>query len=72
MQNIAYLEDRVRVAQGRPQLYGTQFDDPGVNFGPKEVQDRINLDKRRLKVGLSSFADYQELMYETYGIPKRD
>lgn len=23
--NIAYLEDRVRVAQGKPQLYGTQF-----------------------------------------------
>src|SRR5258708_30361017 len=25
VQDIAYLEDRVRVGDGRPQLYGTQF-----------------------------------------------
>ena len=65
-QNIAYLEDRVRVAQGRPQLYGTQFDNPGVDFGPKSVEDERNLDKRRLAAGLSSFKDYQKLMIEVY------
>lgn len=67
-QNIAYLEDRVRIAQGRPQLYGTQFDNPGVNFGPKSVEDSPNLNKRRIAAGLSSFEDYQKLMYEVYSV----
>jgi len=32
--NIAYLEDRVRVANNKPQLYGTQFYQEGDSFGP--------------------------------------
>ncbi len=58
--DLAYLEDRVRVAQGRPQLYGTQFDNPGKNFGPKHVENRANLDKRRKAVGLEPFEEYRK------------
>ena len=64
--DIAYLEDRVRVAQGRPQLYGTQFDRPGKDFGPKEVEDKKNLDIRRKAVGLEPFETYRKSMVEFY------
>jgi hypothetical protein len=65
--DIAYLEDRVRCAQGLPQLYGTQFDNPGKRFGPKAVQDRAHLDQRRKAMGLSTFKEYRRLMIEYYG-----
>ena len=43
--HIAYLDDRVRVNECRPQLYGTQFymDEAGV-FGPRPIEDPDNLD----------------------------
>ncbi len=63
--NIAYLEDRVRVNTGRPQLYGTQFfaDENGV-FQARPIEDPENLDERRRGAGLSSFADYEKNMRE--------
>jgi hypothetical protein len=51
---LAYLTDRVLVAQGKPQLYGTQF---GVS-GPQPIEDEAHLDERRAAVGLEPFADY--------------
>lgn len=36
--NIAYLEDRVRVNHGLPQLYGTQFYKEGELFGPRPIE----------------------------------
>lgn len=65
--DVAYLDDRVRCAQGRPQLYGTQFDNPGKRFGPKTVEDRPHLDQRRKAVGLSSFKEYRKQMIDLYG-----
>lgn len=45
--NIAYLEDRVRINRKRPQLYGTQFyDDPSGKYGPREIENPEELDKR--------------------------
>jgi hypothetical protein len=61
--HIAYLEDRVRVNTGRPQLYGTQFyrDKNGV-FGPRPIADTENLERRRSEMGLGSFAVYASHM----------
>ena len=61
IQNIAYLEDRVRVNDGRPQLYGTQFtiDDAG-NLAPLPIDDPEIVDSRRKKVGLPPLAEYEE------------
>jgi hypothetical protein len=64
--NIAYLEDRVRVARGEPQLYGTQFDQPGKNFGPKSVADKGNVDARRKSMGLGTLAEYKQQMLDYY------
>lgn len=65
--NIAYLEDRVRVGEGRPQVYGTQFftDEQG-NFGPRPIEDPANIDLRRKKVGLGTLAAYTRLIEEAY------
>ncbi len=65
--NIAYLVDRVLVAENKPQLYGTQFHSIGDKLVPKPIKNKINLDKRRERMGLSRFADYEELMIKKYG-----
>ncbi len=61
--NIAYLEDRVRVGEGRPQLYGTQFhlDEQG-NFGPFPIEDPENIDQRRKAMNLGTLAKYTHQM----------
>jgi hypothetical protein len=56
---LAYLEDRVRVADGRPQLYGTQFAVTDGEFGPCPMEDPARLDERRAEAGLEPFAVYQ-------------
>lgn len=51
---LAYLTDRVRVAQGRPQPYGTQYGPSG----PHPIEDPEHLDERRAQVGLGPHAEY--------------
>ena len=65
--NIAYLEDRVRVANGEPQLYGTQFYMEGDHFGPRPIEDEAILEERRAAMGLETFEVNKQRMIETYG-----
>ncbi len=53
--NHAYLEDRVRVHDGQPQRYGTQFIQDAQGLRPQPIEDPENLDQRRAAVdsGLS-------------------
>ena len=60
--DLAYLEDRVRVHAGQPQLYGTQFTVTGGEFAPFPIEDPQRLDQRRAAAGLEPFAAYQALM----------
>jgi Family of unknown function (DUF6624) len=60
--HLAYLEDRVRVTAGQPQLYGTQFTVTDGGFGRCPVEDPQRLDQRRAEAGLEPFADYQARM----------
>ncbi len=65
--NIAYLEDRVRVGEGRPQFYGTQFyADEAGNFGPRPIEDPDNVDERRKAVGLQPLSDYARDVEQSY------
>ena len=57
--NLAYLEDRVRVHAGQPQLYGTQFTMTDGKFGPRPIDDPARLDRRRATAGLEPFAAYE-------------
>ena len=58
--NIALLEDRTALRQGKRQTYGSQIGtDPDT--GQKYVlplEDPDNVDKRRFEVGLGSLAEY--------------
>jgi hypothetical protein len=54
----AYLEDRIRFFEGRPQRYGTQYDrDESGELNPHTVEDPAGVDERRRGVGLGPLAD---------------
>lgn len=57
----AMLLDRIRMLEGRPQLYGTQFDwDAQGRMSPLPIDDPANVDDRRLSVGLEPLAQATE------------
>ena len=61
--HIAYLEDRIRVFEQRPQLYGTQFHtDTNGELVPFPIEDPEHVDQRRAEVGLGTFASYAALV----------
>ncbi|MFD4482391.1 DUF6624 domain-containing protein [Streptomyces sp. NPDC058257] len=62
--HLAYLTDRVLVAAGDPQVYGTQYvrDPDGSNLRPQPVVDPERLDERRAAMGLESAAEYDRRM----------
>ena len=44
---LAYLEDRIAFFEGRPQVYGTQFDwDEQGQLSPLPIKDEANVDER--------------------------
>jgi hypothetical protein len=55
--DIAMLEDRIRFFEGRPQVYGTQFDwDENGEMSPALIEDPSGVDARRASVGLPPIA----------------
>jgi len=66
--DLAYLADRVRIAEGRLQLYGTQLDyDSRGCASPKPSENPAQLDARRAAMGLEPVAAYIERVMETLG-----
>ncbi len=66
--NYAYLTDRVQLAQGKSQVYGTQVD-YNTNIAqafPKNLMDSINVNKRRKEVGLEPIEEYLNKVSETH------
>lgn len=55
--NYAFLLDDIRVAEGKPQVYGTRSKQ---GSGPYPIEDEANVDKRRAEVGLEPLADQLE------------
>jgi hypothetical protein len=66
--HYAYLLDRVRMADGRDQRYGTQFvdTDDGRNVQPWPIEEPAHVDERRERVGLPTLAVHTQLMQEHY------
>lgn len=53
----ATLEDRIRVMEGRPQIYGTQIDwDADGHLAPLPIAAEDDVDARRARVGLPPLA----------------
>jgi hypothetical protein len=55
----AYLQDRVLMRRGKPQLYGTQFLGVGGKIHAHPISDPERVDERRASVGLGPFAEYE-------------
>lgn len=58
--NWALLLDRIRMRQGRPQVYGSQIvrDPDNGQWKLHTIEDEINVNKRRVEVGLGPLEDY--------------
>lgn len=64
---IALLEDRLRMFDGLPQRYGTQWTGTGPTMRPHPIADLERLDEHRAAVGLGPWAEYEAQIRETYG-----
>ncbi len=67
--DLALLTDRVLLAEGKKQLYGSQFEAKGGKWMPKPIEDEAHVDERRKKVGLPPLAEYAKIFDEIYGKP---
>jgi hypothetical protein len=55
---LAFLTDRIRTLEGRPQLYGTQHDwDPQGQLSPLPIEAPETVGERRQSVGLESLEE---------------
>ena len=55
---MAYLTDRVLVAEGKPQRYGTQFHRPQGGLAPRPMEAPAEVDARRAQMGLGTLAEH--------------
>ena len=53
----AYIDDRIRLFEGRGQRYGTQLRDGEDGLGPAPLDDPQNVEARRREVGLPPLSD---------------
>jgi hypothetical protein len=65
-EDIAYLTDRVLVADKKKQLYGTQLQVKGGKFMPLPIENEANVDKRRAEMGMSTLEEYLDVAQEQY------
>ncbi len=63
--NIAYLEDRLLIMEGKPQ-YGTQFRTINGVTEPFPIEDPGHVDERRARVGLGTYAENQARIKARY------
>lgn len=55
---VAMLEDRIRMYEGRPQIYGTQFQpDKSGQLNPYQIESPESVNDRRLAVGLNTIEE---------------
>jgi hypothetical protein len=66
--NVAMLTDRVRAAQGRSQLYGTQYKFVDGKAVPYPIEDEKNVESRREEMWLMPLADYECVLGVLYSL----
>jgi len=68
---LAYLEDRVALQEGRKQTYGTQFqlNKKTHKYIIAPIDDEPNVDRRRAAIGLEPLEDYAREAGITYKLP---
>ena len=68
---VALLTDRIAVARGQPQVYGSQAEIVGGRVVLKPIADSAGVDARRSRVGLPPLAAYVRLLDSVYMRPPR-
>ena len=63
---LATTVDRIRIREGQPQLYGTQFREVNGEMVPEPIEDEAHVDERRAKVGLQPLVEYAILIKQMY------
>ena len=56
--DLAYLTDRVLLAEGKPQRYGTQLEAKNGKLEPRLLEEPDRVDERRQSIGLAPLAEY--------------
>jgi hypothetical protein len=67
--DLAFLTDRVRLASGQNQIYGTQMSPHEGRFAARRLADPESVDERRASVGLEPLNEYLNRALELYGPP---
>lgn len=67
-EQVALLTDRLAVARGLPQVYGSQADVTSGHVVLKPITDSARVDARRARVGLPPLAAYVRLLDSLYAI----
>jgi len=63
--DLAYLSDRIAVFEGKPQLYGTQFDwDEYGELSPNPFDNLTKVNDRRRSVRLNTLDEQTQIMRE--------
>ena len=63
--NLAYLTDRIAIFEGKPQLYGTQFDwDENGELVPNLFDDLLKVNQRRKEIGLNTLDEQTTLIQQ--------
>ena len=65
-QDYALLADRVAVARGQPQIYGSQARLDSGRFVFDPIADSAHVDERRAKLGLPPLAAYARMLDSVY------
>ena len=70
--DLAYLEDRVALGQGKKQIYGSQIlrNNTTLKFYFAPIEDEHNVNKRRASVGLNTIEDRAREWGFEYKIPE--
>ncbi len=63
---VATTEDRIRISEGKKQLYGTQFHEVDGAMQIQPIEDEEHVDERRAAVGLQPLAEYKKLMEQMF------
>jgi hypothetical protein len=67
---LAYLTDRVLLAEGKPQEYGTQMTGRKQGWVPRNLRDPQTVDERRAAMSLGPLRDNIARIARQYGPPK--
>jgi hypothetical protein len=58
VKHVAYLTDRVRLADGEPQIYDTQVHRANGQWQARNLDDPEHVDARRQTLGLEPLVEY--------------